>query len=282
MLAKIVVDNESKGIVRRFLASHLGVYEKLSQKFVDSASRYTSDFTNKANKGAARAAVAAARVLPAAARHPWLLDLDNRVAVWRLLATTRKGALRQCAAEDEGHDFALHEHRSLRVAAFGILEQDVCAVPGYAMVTQHALGRLCQRGGARTENAIREAVLALHDDIGRMPIATAEKLLSRSEGETFWFPAKNGAWALDTLRVSTESNYGETMDYLVAARTWLSHDELDDEKAREADGIRAGLLRGIGDPNAAASTDGPLSTFREIQIAGGRQSLVSIRHEGQR
>lgn len=274
-MTAVPVDNESKGIVRRFLAD-ASEYETVSQKYFKAASRFSSDFANKGPTGTIRAAAAAARMLPASTRKPWFLDIANRAAAWRFLARSRRGPmLSACAVDDEGHDFALHEHQSVGIAVLVMLNEDIQVVPSYTVVTQHALGRLCQRGGARTNDAITKAVLALHDDIGLMPISEAVDLLSRPEGQVLWFPSAYGAWALETLKVHTDSNLGGSDEgFRLVARTWLSRDELMGDQELQVDRVRNGLLSGIDDPNATASMDGPLSAFSGIRDARRRPKPI--------
>lgn len=266
------VDTESKGIVRRFL-TNVGDYDAMCRKFMATPASVRSDFRNKAPKGATRAAGIAARILPISARTPWLLDTSNSAAAWRFLAIPGKQPLlKPCSVdEEEHHDFALHEHRSVMVSTLIMLNEDVSADPGYVAVTQHALGRLCQRGGARAKDAISQAVLALHDDIGRLPIALAEEILSRPDGHVTWFPSTGGAWALESLRVQTNSPIGLTQDLLLVARTWLSHDDLVGGPEVESNRIRGTLLADIRDTNAAASINGPLSAFYELRLARRKQ-----------
>ncbi len=278
MLTSVPVDNESKGIARRFLAD-ASEYETVSQKYFNAASRFKSDFANKGPKGAIRAADAAARMLPASVRKPWFLDIDNRAVAWRFLARSRRGPmLRAYEADGEGHDFALHEHQSVGMAVLAMLNDDIHLGPSYTVVTMHALGRLCQRGGARTNDAITKAVLALHNDIGRMPTSEAVELLSRPEGQVLWFPSTHGAWALETLKVYTETNSGVSdEEFRLVARTWLSRDELMGDQEFQVDRVRNGFLSSIGDPNAAASMDGPLSVFSVIRGARRRPMPIFSR-----
>jgi hypothetical protein len=262
------VDTESKGIVRRFL-DDVSDYETMCKKFLATPGSVTSDFLNKSPKGAARAANVIARILPASARKPWQLDPPNRAAAWRFLAIPGRQPLLKPYQIDgeENHDFALHEHRSVMVSSLVMLNEQMSGEPGYVAITQHALGRLCQRGGARTKEEITKKVLALHDDLGRLPISLAEEIRSRPNDHVTWFPSTDGAWALESLAITTNSSIGRTEDILLVARTWLSQDDLVGEQEVESNRIRGSLLPDIHHPDAAASMDGPFSAFYQFQFA---------------
>lgn len=140
----------------------------------------------------------------------------------------------------------------------------------YVHVTKHALGRLCQRGGARTECDLENAVLTLHSDVGRLSAHTATPLLSASEGETIWFPSEQGAWGLEWRSVDVparsldvpDSAHEYRPDMWLVARTWLHRDGLEPAKEDQAGELTAALLKGPFEPGAMAAIGGPLSPQR--------------------
>src|SRR5262249_8706002 len=153
---------------------------------------HADDLLHKKGKGAARAAGHAQQLLPRGIRTPWLVDEAERVMVWRFLSSNYTGAVIQTE-----RDPSLTDDPVLLACAVGLVRGVACNGQSYASVSKHGLGRLRQRGGARSEDEMGQAVLALHDDIGRMSGEFLLQRLTRALPEKrLLFPANGGAWGL--------------------------------------------------------------------------------------
>lgn len=258
--AHVRVETESQAKANQILRAHRGVFERVESQFLQRAATPAADFMRKKKKGALRAAGHAQKLLPLADRTPWLFNMDARVMVWRFLSSQETGAFVE-RNEVGSTDWSLTEDPALTVFVAGLVGGSSCICQSYVAVSRHALGRLHQRGGARTPDDLGRAVLDLHDDIGKISTSGFLGPLSQAAADgKLLFPAKGGAWLMSLIPLKA-ANDESGPELSLFARSWLSDDDMSEDDEGQVEMLRGELLLSANDADAVASVGGPLFPF---------------------